>query len=207
MSDASKPGVKIASCPSLFLTTEVVKMKDKPLFLCALILMLSLAFTGCSKGPASNGDASGSAQTRSSDSQGTGVAPSTYVPQTRTIQMVTVQTLIGEFANIPGLKSEENDALKPGGPTEGHEVYSWDPSTLTVYQDDTVVLEIHNAQHDPHIFDLPAFNIAQPIKPDGVVRVSFKASKLGTFRFDCGVPAHQPWMQGWLTVLPDSDAG
>lgn len=169
--------------------------------------MLSLTLFGCSKGPASNGNTSHAARAASSGSQNVDAVRGVYVPQTRTIQMVTVQTLIGEFANIPGLKAEENDALKPGGPTGGREVYSWDPSTLIVYQGDTVVLEIHNAQHDLHIFDLPAFNIAQPIKPDGVATVSFKASKLGTFRFDCGVAAHQPWMQGWLTVLPDRDAG
>lgn len=129
-----------------------------------------------------------------------------YTPQTRHFQMVTIQELIGEFANIPDLKDEIDTALKPGGPTDGHEVYAWDPNALTVYQGDTVDLAISNAQGDEHIFVLPEFNVNTPIPPDSSVDVSFKASKVGVFQYICGVPEHQPWMQGFLTVLPDSDA-
>lgn len=185
---------------------ETTKVKQQALFASAvLVLALPLALAGCANGSSPAPDPSGSAQARTA-SPAHDVA-SAYTPRTRTIQMITVQTLIGEFANIPGLKAEEDAALKPGGPADGHEVYSWDPSTVTVYQGDTVVLDIHNAQKDLHIFELPAFKVMQPIKPDGVAKVVFKASKLGTFRFDCGVAAHQPWMQGWITVLPDADAG
>ena len=132
----------------------------------------------------------------------------TYKPQTRTIEMVTIQELIGEFANIPDLKDEIDTALAPNGPLGGHEVYGWYPSALTVYQGDTVILDIHNAQGDEHIFSLPDLGITGThIPPDSAVKVTFKASKLGVFQYLCSVPEHSPWMQGFLTVLPDSDAG
>ncbi len=133
---------------------------------------------------------------------------SSYKPQTRNIEMVTIQELIGEFANIPDLKDEIDAALAPNGPLGGHEVYGWYPSAITVYQGDTVVLDIHNAQGDEHMFSLPDFGITGThIPPDSAVKVTFKASKLGTFQYFCSVPEHTPWMQGFLTVLPDSDAG
>jgi len=136
-----------------------------------------------------------------------GSTGSSYTPQHRTIQMVTLQALIAEFGNIPGLKDEEGAALKPGGPTGGHEVYAWDPAAITVYQGDTVTLVIHDAQKDPHIFNLEGYGISnKTILPDSERTITFKATKAGVFRYFCGVPDHMPWMQGWLTVLPDSDA-
>jgi nitrous oxide reductase len=130
-----------------------------------------------------------------------------YEPQTRKFQMVTIQELIGEFANIPDLKEETENALKEGGPTQGMEVYAWNPDSLTVYQGDTVDLSIGNAQGEEHIFVLPDLDVSKSIPGDSTAEVSFIASKVGVFQFICGVPEHQPWMQGFLTVLPDSDAG
>jgi hypothetical protein len=135
-------------------------------------------------------------------------AGSNYTAQTRAIEMVTIQELIGEFANIPDLKDEINAALKPNGPLEGHEVYAWYPSSLTAYVGDTVKITIHNGQGDQHIFSLPDFGVTGTvIPPDSTVTVSFKVTKPNTFRFFCAVPEHMPWMQGFLTVLPDNDAG
>lgn len=133
-------------------------------------------------------------------------AAATYTPQTRHFDMVTIQELIGEFANIPELKDETDSALKAGGPTKGKEVYAWDPDALTVYKGDTVDLLIGNAQGDLHIFTLPEFNVTKAIPGDSTASVSFVASKVGVFQFICGVANHQPWMQGFLTVLPDADA-
>lgn len=135
-------------------------------------------------------------------------AGSSYTPQTRAIDMVTTQAVIGEFGNIPGLKDEIGAALASGGPLDGKEVYAWYPSSLTAYVGDTVKITIHNAQGDQHIFSLPDFGVTGTIiPPDSVVTVSFTVTKPNTFRFFCAVPEHMPWMQGFLTVLPDSDAG
>jgi plastocyanin len=145
--------------------------------------------------------------TSSASPSASGAAGSTYTPQTRHFQMVTIQELVGEFANIRDLMDETENALKEGGPTKGHEVYAWDPDSLTVYQGDTVEIEIGNAQGEDHIFVLADFGITETIPGDSTKAVSFEASKVGLFQFVCGVPDHLPWMQGFLTVLPASDAG
>ncbi|TAL07238.1 MAG: hypothetical protein EPO00_09660 [Chloroflexota bacterium] len=160
----------------------------------ALILVVSACSSAATNSPSSS----------SSTSAG---AASTYTPQTRTIEMVTIQELIGEFANIPDLKDETDKALASGGPLDGHEVYAWYPNSLTAYVGDTIKITIHNAQGDEHIFALPDFGVTQTIAPDSTATVTFTVTKPTISQFICAVPEHTPWMQGWLTVLPDSAAG
>jgi plastocyanin len=130
-----------------------------------------------------------------------------YTAVTRKVQMVTIQELIGEFANIPDLKEETDNALKDGGPTQGKEVYAWNPNALTVYAGDAVDLTIGNAQGEEHIFVVPDLSVSKSMAGDSTAEVSFTPSKPGIYQFICAVPGHQPWMQGFLTVLPDSEAG
>jgi plastocyanin len=174
---------------------EASMMRHSIGLVAGVVLALLVAACTASATPSASGSSTSSS------------AAAGYTPQNRKFEMVTIQELIGEFANIPELKDETENALKEGGPTMGHEVYAWDPDSLTVYQGDTVEIEIGNAQGEDHIFVLPDLGVSETIPGDSTKTVTFTASKVGIFQFVCGVPEHLPWMQGFLTVLPDSAAG
>ena len=127
----------------------------------------------------------------------------TYTPQTRTFTMVTVPLLVKESAATFGFLKKD---FAPGGVLADKEVYAFSPDHLTVYQGDTVKITIVNPEDDPHTFTLPDFNVNVALAPQAVTNVSFVASKVGVFTFYCAVTTHMPFMNGQLTVLPDSSA-
>lgn len=83
------------------------------------------------------------------------------------------------------------------------EVYGYAPSTLVVHKGDRVVLHIRNLEaggDDGHTFTLAGYGINRSVAPLANVTVSFTASRVGVFPFQCEF--HKPWMSGELVVLP-----
>jgi plastocyanin len=126
-----------------------------------------------------------------------------YTPQTRDFTMVTVPLLVKESAATFGFLQKD---FAKGGVLADKEVYAFSPDHLTVYQGDTVNLTIVNPEDDDHNFTLSDFNVAVALPPQAVTKVSFVANKVGVFTFYCNIAMHVPFMNGQLTVLPDSDA-
>ena len=62
----------------------------------------------------------------------------------------------------------------------------WDPSTITVHQNDKVTLRFHS-KDTQHIFVLDIYNINVDIEPGESPEVSFIADKPGTFVYHCGM--------------------
>lgn len=169
-------------------------MRRALVLLTALALVAGLA-TGCSKNR-SPSDAASSTTT----------APAAkYEPKTLNIDMVAITSMIGEQAEVPAFAFLKKD-FKAGGVLDGHEVFSWSPDAITVYKGDTVNLAITGTGPDDHVFSLPDFSVTQPIPSYKTSNVSFVASKVGVFRYFCTVSEHMPYMQGFLTVLPDSQS-
>ena len=122
-----------------------------------------------------------------------------YVPQTRNFTIATVATLTNEQA--AAVPSYAPVVQKMG------EDYSFSPDVITVYQGDTVNLDIYNLQpDDPHTFSLtgPYGNVNVTIEANTDQKVSFVASSVGEFEFHCLEPGHLPFMYGELIVLPAS---
>ena len=126
-----------------------------------------------------------------------------YKPKTVSIDMVAITSMIGESAEIPQFAFLKQD-FKSGGVLDGHEVFSWSPDAITVYKGDTVNLAITGTGPDDHVFNLPDLGVTTPIPSYKTTQVSFTASKVGVFRYFCTVAEHMPYMQGFLTVLPDN---
>ncbi len=89
----------------------------------------------------------------------------------------------------------------------------FDPSTITVNQNDTVHMTIRNTDPMPHGFYLAAYGIDVPIAaafndtiPTDTVITSFVATIPGVFVFYCSVPCGDGHgqMMGTITVLPIS---
>jgi heme/copper-type cytochrome/quinol oxidase subunit 2 len=58
------------------------------------------------------------------------------------------------------------------------------PANLTVRQGEVVTLAVFNSDDNTHGLDIPAFNVDTGIIPHGITaRVTFTASKIGTFQF------------------------
>ncbi len=93
-----------------------------------------------------------------------------------------------------------------GGVLNGKEVWAFNPSSLTVYQGDTVDIKVVNPSGDAHTFTLADLGFNLDVKAQGKASGSFVASKVGVFRFACEVPEHMPFMWGQLVVLPDGSA-
>lgn len=165
----------------------------RALVLLAAFVLVAGAVTGCSKDRSSN------------DSNSQTAAATKYKPRTLTIDMVAITSMIGEQADVPQFSFLKED-FKSGGVLDGHEVFSWSPDAITVYKGDTVNLAVTGTGPDDHIFSLADFNITTPIPSYKTTNVSFTASKVGVFRYQCTVSEHMPYMQGFLTVLPDSES-
>ncbi len=126
-----------------------------------------------------------------------------YAPETRSFTITAVPYLTNELADTYDyLKTD----FAQGGVLDGKEVYGFYPSSLTVYQGDTVNLTLVNPEDDPHTFTLPDFDTNVNMEAQSVEKGSFVASRVGTFTFLCAESEHAPYMWGQLTVLPDSDA-
>ena len=82
------------------------------------------------------------------------------------------------------------------------EVWGFNPSSITVYQGDTVDITLYNPSSDPHTFTVMELGVNVPVQAEATAQVTFVASKVGTFHYMCAVEEHDPFMWGQLVVLP-----
>lgn len=122
-----------------------------------------------------------------------------YVPSTRAVTITTVPLLVKEDARtLPFLRRD----FAPGGVLEGHEVYAFEPSTITVVAGDTIDLTFINPEDDQHSFVIAGLVV--PLPPQQRVHATWVAPHPGIFPFVCNIPAHLPMMSGQVVVLAPS---
>jgi hypothetical protein len=121
-------------------------------------------------------------------------------PQMRDFTITTVPLLTKEMQRIYGFLTKD---FAPGGVLEGKEVYAFEPSSITVYEGDTLALTFVNPEDDPHSFVLSDLSVNLP--PQSRVQATYVARTPGLYRYLCVVPSHLPYMYGTLVVLPASD--
>lgn len=132
----------------------------------------------------------------------TTVPSSTYTPATKTFVITTVPMLVHEQTKTFGYLNKDFKS----GVLKGKEVWAFNPSSLTVYQGDTVDIQLVNPSGDAHTFTLADLGFNLDVKAQGTASGSFVASKVGVFTFACEMPEHMPFMWGQLVVLPDGSA-
>ncbi len=121
-------------------------------------------------------------------------------PVTREFTITTIPLLTKEMQRIyPFLVKD----FAPGGVLEGKEVYAFEPSSITVYEGDTVRFTLINPEDDAHSFVLPDLSVALP--PQSRIQAAWIARSPGSYRYVCAIPSHLPFMYGTLTVLPARD--
>jgi uncharacterized cupredoxin-like copper-binding protein len=120
-------------------------------------------------------------------------------PQTREYVVTAVPLLTREMERIYGFLAKD---FGPGGVLEGKEVYAFEPSSILVYEGDTLALTLVNPEDDAHSFVLPGLSVNLP--PQSTVNATYVARTAGTYRYLCAIPAHLPFMYGTLVVLPAS---
>ncbi|HEU5424148.1 MAG TPA: cupredoxin domain-containing protein [Nitrolancea sp.] len=128
---------------------------------------------------------------------------STYQPQTRDFTVVAVPTLVHEMQGTLDYLQKD---FAPGGLLDGKEVYAFSPSTLVVYQGDSVNLTLVNPADDAHTFTISDLNVNAQMPGQSSSHASFVAGKAGIYTFVCAEDEHSPYMWGQLIVLPDSQA-
>jgi heme/copper-type cytochrome/quinol oxidase subunit 2 len=126
-----------------------------------------------------------------------------YTPQTRSFVMTIVPYWVHEVTGTYDYLAPE---FGKKGLLAGKEVWGFSPSTIAVYQGDTVNIDLYNPSSDPHTWSIPELGVNAPIGAPAKTTVSFVASKVGTFTFNCEVGEHFPFMSGELLVLPASAA-
>ncbi len=129
-------------------------------------------------------------------------AVSTYTPTTKDFIVTTVPMLVHEQTNTFGYLNRDFK----GGVLQGKEVWAFNPSSLTVYQGDTVNINVVNPSGDAHSFTLADLGFNLSVNSQAKASGSFVAGKVGVFKFSCEIPEHMPFMWGQLIVLPDSSA-
>jgi plastocyanin len=130
---------------------------------------------------------------------GCGPRAPTAPPRTREFTITAVPLLTREMQRVYGFLAQD---FAPGGVLEGKEVYAFEPSSITVYEGDTLALTLVNPEDDAHSFILPGLSVSLP--PQSTVSAGYVARAAGTYRYLCAVPAHLPFMYGTLVVLPAS---
>ncbi len=128
---------------------------------------------------------------------------SNYVPQTKAFIVTTVPLLVHEQTTMFDYLKQD---FSKKGILSGKEVWGFNPSSLTVYEGDTVDLTLVDPSGDPHTFTVPDLNFNLDVGAQATAKASFVASKVGVFTFACEVGEHSPYMWGQLVVLPDSAA-
>ena len=118
-------------------------------------------------------------------------------PHTRELTVTTLPVLTKEIASVYPFVKED---MAKGGVLEGKEVYAFEPSTLTVFEGDTINLTLINPEDDVHGFVLPDFAVS--LKPQSVTHATYVAKKADVYLFKCSQLAHLPSMYGTLVVLP-----
>ena len=131
----------------------------------------------------------------------TGTVTSTYKPQSRDLVVTAVPLLVHEET---GLYDYLKGDFAKGGLLQHGEVWGFSPSSLTVYEGDTVRVTVVNPGGDPHTFTIADMNINIDVPAISTVEGSFLVPKLGLFKFFCAIPEHSPYMWGSLLVLPAS---
>ncbi|GLV53356.1 hypothetical protein KDH_02110 [Dictyobacter sp. S3.2.2.5] len=126
-----------------------------------------------------------------------------YTPHTRAFTLITIPLLVKESATTFDFLHKD---FAKGGVLGGKEVYTFSPDHITVYQGDKVDLTIVNPEDDNHTFTLRDFGVDLALAPQATTKVSFVASKVGSFTFYCNMASHMPFMSGQLIVLRDSSA-
>jgi len=129
-----------------------------------------------------------------------GSSSSSYTPQTRAYTITGVPVLVHEMQGTLDYLQKD---FAPGGIFDGKEVYGFMPSTLTVYQGDTVNLTLVNPADDPHTFTISEFGVNAQMPGTSSTTTSFVASKAGIYTYTCDEAEHAPYMYGQLVVLPD----
>lgn len=125
-----------------------------------------------------------------------------YIPRTRKVTITAVPLLVKEDeGRLPFLRRD----FGPKGVLEGHEVYAFSPSTVTIVSGDTLDLDLINPEDDPHSFVL--MSLVVPMPPQGRVHATWVATAPGIYRFECSIPAHLPMMAGEVVVLPPRGMG
>jgi heme/copper-type cytochrome/quinol oxidase subunit 2 len=130
-------------------------------------------------------------------------ATSNYTPQTRAFVMTIVPYWVHEVTGAYDYLAPE---FGKKGLLAGKEVWGFSPSTIAVYQGDTVNIDLYNPSSDPHTWSIPDLGVNAQIGAPARTTVSFVASKVGTFTFNCEIGEHFPFMTGQLLVLPASAA-
>lgn len=138
---------------------------------------------------------------------GSGVAAASttyhYKPQTRNFVMTIVPYWVHEVTGTYDYLSPE---FGKKGLLANKEVWGFSPSSITVYQGDTIHIELYNPSSDPHTWSIPELGFSANVGAPAKTVVSFVASKVGVFTFNCEVGEHFPFMNGELLVLPASAA-
>ena len=122
-----------------------------------------------------------------------------YKPTTRAITITTVPLLVKEEQKV--LPFLQGDFAK-GGVLDGKEVYAFSPSTVTVFEGDTIHFTFINPEDDVHSFILPDLAVSLPGQK--TTTATYVAKRAGIFPFVCAIQAHLPMMWGQLVVLPAS---
>jgi plastocyanin len=159
-----------------------------------LLLGVSVLAGGCTAAAASGSPPTTSAAT---------VTATAYQPRTRSFVLTTMPIAVHEMqASMDYLQKD----FAAGGILDGKEVYGFYPSTLVVYQGDTVDLTLVNPQDDPHTFTIADLGVNVEMKGQSTTRASFVARTPGIYQFVCAESEHAPYMWGELVVLPDQVA-
>jgi plastocyanin len=126
-----------------------------------------------------------------------------YAPQTRDFVMTIVPQWVHE---VTGTYDYLGAEFVKKGLLSGKEVWGFSPSSITVYQGDTVSIALYNPSSDPHTWTITGLDVNVPIGATAMAPVKFVANQVGVFTFNCEVGEHFPFMTGQLVVLPASDA-
>jgi plastocyanin len=119
-----------------------------------------------------------------------------YTPTTRAITVTTVPLLVKEEQSVLPFLAED---FAKGGVLEGKEVYAFSPSTITVFEGDTIHFTFINPEDDVHSFVLPDLAVSLPGQK--TTTSTYIARRAGIFPFVCAIQAHLPMMAGQLVVL------
>lgn len=137
---------------------------------------------------------------------GYGKAPAArlvYKPQVRSFTVTMVPLQVHEMQAIElSLKK----AFAKGGVLYGKEVYAMSPSTIVVYQGDTVRLTIVNPEDDAHTISFPDQGVTVTVRGESTATTTFVAKAPGAHTYLCTIPEHFPFMWGQIVVLPARDA-
>ena len=133
----------------------------------------------------------------------TSTVTGTYKPQTRDLVVTAVPMLVHEET---GLYDYLKKDFAKGGLLQNGEIWAFSPSSLTVYEGDTVNVTVVNPGGDPHTFTIADMNFNIDVPAVATVKGSFVVPKVGLFKFFCAIPEHSPYMWGSLVVLPATSA-